>query len=775
VRHNLPSALTSFIAREGEMAQVMARLAIGRLVTLTGAGGCGKTRLALEVASAVMHEYPDGVWLVELAPLVDPALLPQTVATVFNMRELAEQPIAAALATTLRGLKLLLVLDNCEHLLDASAQLLDALLRACPELRVLATSREALGITGELAWRVPSLPVPESQEPHSLADLEGNPAVRLFVDRAAAVQPRFVLTQRNARAVVQVCRRLDGIPLALELAAVQIEALTVDQVAARLDQRFRLLTDGSRTALPRQRTLRATLDWSYDLLSESERRLLGRLSVFAGGWTVEAAEAVCAGETIQPDGVLELLRRLVRTSLVAAEEGPDGAARYRLPETLRQYAYERLLANGEAQAVSQLHAGYYLALAEHVGPRMYEWAVVAVDRLLTEHDNLREAARWFIESNAVEQAVRLGGQLWGIWVFGGYLTEGRAQLRSLLDLPSSACAPRDWARLTYSDGLIEYFLTDYAAARASFEQAAALQRAIADPLLATTLNSIGETAREQEDYAAARTWLQEALALAKDLDLQPVVAHTLTHLATIAQALGDYSVAQRQCTESLALASRVGDGIGVAWSQYQLGCLALDQDDYVTARAWLHQGMSSFPEFDRLGRLYQLAAFSALAAAEGREHAAVCLSGATAALIERTGIQIQPTDRRRYDRWLATARQVLGEDAAAAAWADGHEMRLDQAIAYAQAPWEPPAGTSSATEDPQSAQAAHRLTLRQREVAVLIAHGLTNRQIAAQLVVTERAAAAHVENILDKLGVRSRAQIAVWAFEHGLLEQARSD
>ena len=448
-----------------------------------------------------MDHYPDGVWLVELAALADPALVPQTVAAVFNMREMPAQPIATALATALRGRSLLLVLDNCEHLLDACARLVDALLRACPELQVLATSREALGITGEMAWRVPSLPVPDPDELPPLAELEQNPAVRLFVERAAAVQPEFALIARNAAAVAQVCQRLDGIPLALELAAARIEALTVEQLAARLDQRFRLLTGGSRAALPRQQTLRATLDWSYDLLSDPERRLFNRLSVFAGGWTLEAAEAVCAGAGIERHDVLDLLLCLVRKSLVVAEEGGDGAERYRLLETLRQYAHERLLAAGEAETVHERHACCYLALAEEVGPSMYDWAAGAVDRLLTEHDNLRAAMRWFSESNAVEQAVRLGGQLWGVWVFAGYLTEGRAQLRTLLALPSASRASPDWARLVYSHGIVECFLGDHAAARASFEQAAKLQRALGDPLLATTLGSLGQVAREQDDYA----------------------------------------------------------------------------------------------------------------------------------------------------------------------------------------------------------------------------------------------------------------------------------
>jgi non-specific serine/threonine protein kinase len=763
--HNLPAALSSFVGRERELAEVRARLTTDRLVTLTGVGGCGKTRLALEVARAVLDRYPDGVWLVELAALVDAALVPQTLAAVLGIRETPAEPIASALITTLRGHNLLVVLDNCEHVLDACARLAEALLRACPGMRVLATSREALGITGETAWRVPSLPVPDPSELPQFAELERNPAVQLFVDRAKAVQPRFVLTEHNARTIVQVCQRLDGIPLALELAAVRIEALTVDQLAARLHQRFRLLIGGSRTALPRQRTLRATLDWSYDLLSEPERCLVSRLSVFAGGWTLDAAEVVCAGDAIQPEDVLDLLVRLVRKSLVVAEEARDGAARYRLLETLRQYAEERLMSAGETQTVHERHASYYLALAEDVGPSMYTWASGAVDRLVTEYDNLRAAARWFSESNAVEQAVRLGGQLWGVWVFAGYLTEGRAQLRSLLTLPSTACTAGDWARLAYSHGLVETFLGDYAAARASFEQAAVLQRAIADPLLATTLSSMGQTAREQEDYPAARAKLQEGLALAQELDLQPVIAHALCRLGSVAHALGDYTLARTQYEESLELSLGLNDRLGAARSFRRLGSLALDQGDYSAARAWLSQALTSCPEFDRLGFVHGLAAFAALAAAEGQPEVALRLAGATTALSQRTGILLQHSDRGRYERWLATARQALDEEVAAATWAEGQQLRLDQAITYVLAPHELVARTVGTAANPR---AGHTLTLRQREVAALIAQGLTNRQIAERLSFTERAAAAHVERIMNKLGVGSRAQIAVWASEHGL-------
>jgi non-specific serine/threonine protein kinase len=355
-RHNLPLQLTSFVGREQALAEVGQLLATTRLLTLTGAPGVGKTRLALQVADEMWDAYADGVWLVELAALADPALVPQAVAAVLGVQEPPGRPLLGTLAEALRAQQVLLVLDNCEHLLAACATLADQLLRAGPHLEILATSREALAVAGETTWRVPSLAVP-ADAPASGdggATLVECEAVRLFVARACAAVPSFTLTERNAGAVGHVCRRLDGIPLALELAAARVRALPVEQLAVRLDDRFRLLAGGSRAALPRQQTLRAAVDWSYALLPEAEQVLLRRLAVFAGGWTLEAAEAVCAGDGLAPENVLELLVELVNKSLVLAEEA-GGERRFRLLETLRQYAWEKLQAAGEEAAVRGRH------------------------------------------------------------------------------------------------------------------------------------------------------------------------------------------------------------------------------------------------------------------------------------------------------------------------------------------------------------------------------------------------------------------------------------
>jgi predicted ATPase/class 3 adenylate cyclase len=441
--HNLPAQWTRFIGREQAMAEVKRLLTGSRLLTLTGVGGSGKTRLALQVAADLLEEYADGVWLVELASLADPALVPRIVAATLGLREDPGRSPTQTLLEHLRRRAVLLLLDNCEHLLLACAQLAEDVLRGCPQLRLLATSREGLGIMGEQTYVVPSLSLPDPRQLPPLDRLQEFEAVQLFADRAALSRPAFAVTPGNAGAVAQVCHRLDGIPLAIELAA-RVKVLPVEQLAERIDEMYRLLTRGSRTALPRQQTLRALIDWSYDLLSEKERALLRRMSVFAGGWTLAAAEAVCAGDGIAAVEMLGLLAQLVEKSLVQPEEPGScaergcGEVRYRLLETVRQYARERLLEVGEAAAVRGQHRDWCLSLAERAepmltGPEQDEWH----ERLEREHDNLRAALEWCVESGEAEAGLRLAGALWWFWQVGGYLGEGRERLEKLLALPGA--------------------------------------------------------------------------------------------------------------------------------------------------------------------------------------------------------------------------------------------------------------------------------------------------------------------------------------------------
>jgi predicted ATPase len=516
-RHNLPAPLNRFVGRDHEITDVQRALASTRLLTLTGAGGVGKTRLAIEVAPQVRADYPDGVWLVELAPLADPALVPNAVAAALGVT-LSGERAREVLAESLRGKHLLLVLDNCEHLIEACAALAEALLRACPALHILATSREALNIPGEGMWRVPPMAAAES--------------ARLFADRARSAAPDFALTARTAPLVERICARLDGIPLAIELAAARVRALPVEQIAARLDDRFRLLTGGTRTALPRQQTLRGSIDWSYDLLSEPERALLRRLAAFAGGWTLEAAEAVCAGGGVEAGDVLDLLTRLVDKSLVAAQTDEGGeVTRYGLHETIRQYAAEKLAERGEADAARRRHARYYLGFVRENAPPVLRRTGEPVQypfgagttpwlrRLEGERDNLRAALAWGLreatDPGDVDAGVQLALWLSELWRVRGSRSEAGAWLERALGHTDPAARTRTRAQLLNALADSVLHAGDVARADALTREALAIYRERGDRY--GTMITLSQGHLSQGGPAEAQAVLAEWLALAHDL------------------------------------------------------------------------------------------------------------------------------------------------------------------------------------------------------------------------------------------------------------------
>jgi predicted ATPase len=552
--NNLPVQLTSFVGRERELDEVARLLAETRLLTLTGPGGTGKTRLALQAAADALEAFPDGVWLAELAALADPALVPQAVAQAVGVREEPGRPLPATLADALRPERVLLVLDNCEHLLDACARLADALLRAAPHVRLLCTSREALGIAGEAVWRVPSLPVPAdggaAASGADAAALARYAAVRLFAERAAVVQPGFALTADNVAAVAEVCARLDGIPLALELAAARVRVLPPRQLLARLDDRFRLLTDGSRTASERHQTLQAAVDWSYALLAEPERALFARLAVFAGGWTLEAAEAVGAdpgGGGIAAEEGLDLLTRLADKSLVVAEEQPDGTAHYQLLETLRQYARQKLAARGPAvDALRRRHAAHYLALAEEAAPHLTgPQQLVWLARLEAERDNLRAALRWYLDGGEAAAGLRLAEALWAYWYLRHLRAEARAWCAELLTAPGTGKAGASRARALRLAGVATGNIGDAAGARPLLEEGLALARELGDDaLVAAALRDLGYLSRLRGDYAAAHRQFNEALAVFRRRGDRWDVADTLGHLGVLLHWEGEHTAAR---------------------------------------------------------------------------------------------------------------------------------------------------------------------------------------------------------------------------------------
>jgi predicted ATPase/class 3 adenylate cyclase len=723
--HNLPLQLTSFVGREREIAEVTRLLASTRLLTLTGTGGSGKTRLALQVAADLVDAYPDGVWLAELAPLADPDLAPQAVAVALDVREQPGQPMLATLATALRPKRLLLVLDNCEHLLEACAHLVEPLLRGCPGVRVLATSRELLGVAGEVAWRVPSLAAPPLQPPPSAEEIARSEAAQLFIDRARLVQPAFALTGQNAAAVAQVCRRLDGIPLALELAAARATALSVEQIAARLDDRFRLLTGGRRTALRRQQTLAATIDWSHDLLSKPERALLRRLAAFAGGWTLEAAEAVGAGDGIEGWAVLDLLARLVEKSLVMAEEG-EGAARYRLLETVRQYAEEKLLASGEAAAVRDRHLRWCVAWAGLVerglaGPEERAWRV----RLAAERDNVRAALAWSLEGDPAA-GLRLATRLARLWrPLARH--EGARWFDALLPLVSGEAALQ--AQALYQAGHVHADLGDVAEARRLLEAGLARFEALGDRVgVAHVLTVLGQVVLVEGDADQARALSERSLALCRDLGDQPGLMLGLLHLGKLAIWQGDYARGRALLEERLALVRAVhGPGWHVARDLELLGTIARLEGDYPRARRLIEESRRLFEtslgaehwivgdvtplgdlarsEGDdaRAGELYRSAVaaareaewrpglarlvnlFGVLAVQRGRHGRGARLLGAAAGDDLQTAAKFFPEMPRERAEALLAARSALGEAAFATAWAAGQALTVDEALAEALA------------------------------------------------------------------------------------------
>ena len=767
--NNLPVQLTSFIGREREIAEVRARLTASpgaeprhaepaapgwrehsaeavRLLTLIGPGGTGKTRLSLQVAAELLPEYPDGAWLVELAPLADPAYLAPALAAVFGAREQAGQALLDVVIDYLRAKRMLLILDNCEHLIDACARLADDLLHACPGVKILASSREALGLAGETAYRVPSLALPGAQAAATPDSLTRCEAARLFVERAQAAQPRFALTASNAPAVAALCRRLDGIPLALELAAARVRMLPVEQIVARLDDRFRLLVGGSRTALPRQQTLRALIDWSYDLLPDAERRLLRQLSVFAGGATLEAIEAVGKSEL----DVLDLLTQLVNKSLVVVEEdGP--AARYRLLETIRQYAREKLLDDkgGEAEAARKRHLAYFADWAEAAEPRLTGAEMIAaLDELEADQDNLRAALEWALDHDPLA-ALRLMGVLWWLWGRRTSLTEGRQLAAAALaaadtaEAASVAAEPASLlsgvaarARVLEGQAWMENQLGDNQASRAAATASMALarqagaQRTLASALVAGAAISyfVGDQDNAPDDLARAQAWAQEAIVISRQhgylyeqsmavsisllltplQDQQPVppalraetlrvaratrnpwaIAFAIRLAAHVDRMTGAFEAAYAGYAESAAIYQQMRDRNFYNASRSEMGHVLRLQGRHAAAAAIYAETMHVWQELgQRAAVAHELECLACMAAAGGPAAAprAAQLFGAAEILREQIGSNMTAMERREYDQGVAQLRAQLEAAGLTAAWASGRTMGLDEAVAYALA------------------------------------------------------------------------------------------
>ncbi len=801
------------------MLEIKRELETTRLLTLIGTGGSGKTRLALEVARDLAGSYPDGVWLVELAPLSEEALVPKAVAEAIGVPERPQESLTITLTEVLGDKELLLVLDNCEHLLDDTSRLVDSLLDSCPRVHILATSREALGVEGEVRWPVPPLSAPDPQYSPTVEELERSESARLFLARARNRDPSFAFTPGNARDVAEVCSKLEGIPLAIELAAARAGTLSLEQISERLEDSLELLTRGGRTTAPRQRTIRGTLDWSHDLLSERERKLFRRLSVFAGGWDLGASEAVVSGGGVEQSEVLELLSGLVEKSLVVAEPtAGSGRGRYRLLDPIRQYALEKLEQSGEAEDVKRAHAEYFLAVAEEaepqlIGPRETEW----FERLVEELDNFRAALSWVSEHGEAELSLRLAGALGSFWFWEGHCGEGRRWLeRALTQGGTTSALAR--AKALGAVSLVASQLNDHARAKEAAEEGLRLSEEAGTeggrrPFFVwnspTTffLNRLANVSMEEGDHERARALGEESLALSRQANEAQGIVWSLLTVAIAATLRADYEESERRYAEGLSLARELDSAYARFLYLVNWGWTALLRGDHQRATMLIEEAVELAQERRRgfmgllsrplgnlgwaallggeLGRakvqfgenltfskalgekatlLMSLEGLACVAGAEGETLRAARLFGAAEALTEEMGYRLVPQERAVLEPYQASVRSQLGEAGWEEAQARGRAMGLDEAIEYAVSQEKPSTATlSSASEHPAG------LTSREVEVLRLVATGLTNAQVAKELFLSPRTIQRHLNSIYRKIGVSSRAAATRFAVEHGLL------
>jgi predicted ATPase/class 3 adenylate cyclase len=678
LRTNLPPPLTSFVGRERSLADIRKHVHTSRMVTLVGAGGTGKTRLMVEAATELTSAFADGVWLVELAPLADASHIAQSIAAALGARAEGDVPALSIVESALAGKRSLLLLDNCEHVIDEAARVAQALLRAVPTLHIAATSREALGVDGEFSYRVPSLSLPPSDQ-RSEEAIAKSEAVCLFVERARAVVPDFELDTGNAAAVVEICRRLDGIPLALELAAARLTALSIDELAQRLNDRFRLLTGGRRTALPRQRTLRALVDWSYDLLSDDERSVLMTLSVFSGGFTLAAAETVCDESDLRETSVLDAIERLVAKSLLTADQHQGTQTRYYFLETIRQYAAEKLVHTGDADTTRRRHFDYFVALAEDAEPELRKANVLEwLDRLEADHDNLRTALDWTADVDAQAHA-RLAGALHDFWNVRGYFVEGFERLERAVELH----ATEDIARLKalLGAGALAYRLDKRRYAADLLDAAASLAARLSDTRREAEATLWRACALDSEGANFIESTAEKAMALARSIDDTWGVGFAIWHFALANNVRGRLADAQHQFLESAAHFDRGGCVLMAALARACAGHCAVDRLDFETARALLDAALA---EHRRLGNVHDAA--TALRALGKLELSVGRLTAALRAIEESVEIfhTLQdPNCGTRSTLVLAEVLHAMGDDARALEHAE-HSVAVETRLGFHQ-------------------------------------------------------------------------------------------
>ena len=807
--HNLPTPLSSFVNREDAIAGIMAAMRRNRrLLTLVGVGGVGKTRLALEIARRSLKDFPGGVWFVDLAPISAPDLVLSTVASVLSLETRSEQGVVAAIARRFDGQEALLLLDNCEHLRAACAHFARAALEAVPRLTVLATSREALGVPGEQLWRVAVLELPNRGEVVPLNRMDGFSALRLWRERATEVATDFSYSSTNAKWAIEICQRLDGIPLAIELAASRLSSMSGDDILARLDARFSALGKRDSARAPRQQTLEALIDWSYDLLDDGQRALFRQLSVFAGGWDIEGCVAVCGEPGERADQIVERLSELVDKSLVVFESG-DGGGRYRFLNTLWDYARERLDESSEFETVTARHRDWYRSLAAEAernlrGPEQAKW----LRRLETEMPNLRAALGYCLD-NDVSDGIELAGTLMRFWVFHAHLTEGRRWLDQLLAAGTES-PPEVRALGNYAAGALAYAQADYPTALSRFQEAIREYETLGNLAgRGDALTFMGNVAWRQGDYPRAAELHRRSLAIGRGLGDERRVAAVLNNLGLVLVDQGDYTQARALYEESMGIKQRLGDELGALSSLHNLGIVAAHEGDWeralelqqtaletgrslgdkrIASAALIEIGNGSLrlgnagsageAFLEALGLLEEIAdplrsvqcleGLAMVVLELGEQELAGELFGIAGAERARLGTPIAPGEAALMADRLATLESALGTEqteearrrGAAGGSRGGQIAQAKEIIARARARETRAAGASDGP--------ASILTAREREILGLVAQGLTNQEMAGRLVVSVRTVETHLGNIYAKIGARGRTEAVAFALRSGL-------
>ncbi|WP_137815216.1 ATP-binding protein [Gandjariella thermophila] len=751
---NLPAEVTSFVGRRNEVSEARRLLTQTRLLTLAGPGGVGKTRLGLTVAGQLRRAFPDGVWLVDLAPLADPELLPVAVADALGVRDESGRPLPDVLRAHIADKSLLVVLDNCEHLLEACAELAVTLLRAAPGVRMVATSREPLRVDGEHVFTVPPLAMPEDPDAPS-REVMATEAVTLLAERAEAAVPSFTMRPEDAPTAARIVRALDGLPLAIELAAVQLRALSLEQLLERIDDALGLLAGGMRSGLPRQRTLRAMIDWSFDLCSPEERTLWERLSVFAASFDLDTMERVCGGEGLAGEAV-DLIVGLVDKSIVQREQHGD-AVRYRLLETIRQYGRERLAASGTETELRRRHRDWYQGLAarldaEWYGPHQLDW----FRRMRTEHADVRAALDFCLaHPDEAATGLTIACELRVYWHASGSLAEGRHWVRLLLDRHPEPDAVR--ARGLRTAGLLALYHNDLGGALVATREARELALRLDNPvLIAWSTLAAGFATLLGQDIRTAVPLLEDAVARMRATRDNGGILLSLMVLANALLLLGDEDRAVLLGREAVTFSKSIGESWMRAWLMWVLGIVAWRQGDLRRAAEYERDGIRLKRAFQDGAGIGQCSAVLGwIAAAEGRPERGARLLGAADAVWRRTGSSLYRHLVDLNEKVVAELRSTLGDDGFDAAFAEGTRLTLDEAVCYAL--------EERTRSRPRGAERAQdTLTRRETQIAELIAEGLTNKEIAARLVISQRTVETHVEHILTKLGFSSRTQVASW-------------